>query len=60
MMRHDIAGVHTMLQKHLTQAHLAPILSLEEVEHWLLPRETVIDTYVVEVRIVILLFATLL
>ncbi|XP_046888726.1 glycylpeptide N-tetradecanoyltransferase 1-like isoform X1 [Hypomesus transpacificus] len=48
MMRHDIAGVHTMLQKHLTQAHLAPILSLEEVEHWLLPRETVIDTYVVE------------
>lgn len=48
--KEDFAGVHTLLQANLRKFHLSPILSLQEVEHWLLPRENVIDTYVVEVK----------
>lgn len=48
--KEDFAGIHTLLQANLRKFHLSPILSLQEVEHWLLPRENVIDTYVVEVK----------
>uniref|UniRef100_A0A8K9XAE2 Glycylpeptide N-tetradecanoyltransferase n=1 Tax=Oncorhynchus mykiss TaxID=8022 RepID=A0A8K9XAE2_ONCMY len=48
MTRGDVKGVHMLLQGYLKKYHLAPVLSQEEVEHWLLPRENVIDTYVVE------------
>ncbi|XP_029933953.1 glycylpeptide N-tetradecanoyltransferase 1-like isoform X2 [Myripristis murdjan] len=48
MTAEDIAGIHSLLQANLHQFHLSPVLSLQEVEHWLLPRENVIDTYVVE------------
>lgn len=47
----DLAGIHTLLQAKLRKFHLSKILSLQEVEHWLLPRENVVDTYVVEVNV---------
>lgn len=49
MNKEDIAGIHSLLQANLLKFHLSPILSLQEVEHWLLPKENVIDTYVVQV-----------
>ncbi|XP_070846921.1 glycylpeptide N-tetradecanoyltransferase 1-like [Chaetodon trifascialis] len=48
MTKADVAGIHSLLQANLRKFYLSPILSLQEVEHWLLPRENVIDTYVVE------------
>ncbi|MBN3312032.1 NMT1 tetradecanoyltransferase, partial [Atractosteus spatula] len=48
MQKKDVAMVHRLLQAYLKQFHLAPVMSLEEVEHWLLPQENIIDTYVVE------------
>ncbi|KAM3592207.1 uncharacterized protein V6R79_014737 [Siganus canaliculatus] len=48
MTKEDVAAIHSLLQANLCKFHLSPILSLQEVEHWLLPRENVIDTYVVE------------
>ncbi|XP_034050638.1 glycylpeptide N-tetradecanoyltransferase 2-like [Thalassophryne amazonica] len=48
MTKHDIPQVHSLLWENLGRFHLTPIFSLEEVEHWLLPRENVIDSYVVE------------
>ncbi|XP_029312312.1 glycylpeptide N-tetradecanoyltransferase 2-like [Cottoperca gobio] len=48
MTKEDAAGIHSLLQANLQKFHLSPMLSLQEVEHWLLPREKVIDTYVVE------------
>ncbi|KAM8836550.1 glycylpeptide N-tetradecanoyltransferase 1-like [Spinachia spinachia] len=44
----DVVGVHSLLQAKLSKFHLSSVMSLQEVEHWLLPREHVIDTYVVE------------
>ncbi|XP_034414938.1 glycylpeptide N-tetradecanoyltransferase 2-like isoform X1 [Cyclopterus lumpus] len=46
--KEDVVGVHSLLQANLCKFHLSSMLSLQEVEHWLLPRESVIDTYVVE------------
>ncbi|XP_044034402.1 glycylpeptide N-tetradecanoyltransferase 1-like isoform X2 [Siniperca chuatsi] len=46
--KEDVAGIWSLLQANLRRFHLSPILSMQEVEHWLLPRENVIDTYVVE------------
>ncbi|XP_039991510.1 glycylpeptide N-tetradecanoyltransferase 1-like isoform X2 [Xiphias gladius] len=48
MTKKDVAGIHSLLQTNSSKFHLSPVLSLQEVEHWLLPRENVIDTYVVE------------
>lgn len=49
--KEDLAGIHSLLQSNLHKFHLSPILSLQEIEHWLLPRENVIDAYVVEVKV---------
>lgn len=49
MTEEDAAGVHSLLQANLGKFHFSPMLSLREVEHWLLPGENVIDTYVVQV-----------
>lgn len=49
MTKEDVPGIHSLLQENLCKFQLSSILSLQEVEHWLLPRENVIDTYVVEV-----------
>ncbi|XP_033466892.2 glycylpeptide N-tetradecanoyltransferase 2-like [Epinephelus lanceolatus] len=48
MTKKDAAKVHSLLQANLGKFHLSPMLSLQEVEHWLVPRENVIDAYVVE------------
>ncbi|XP_051273523.1 glycylpeptide N-tetradecanoyltransferase 1-like [Dicentrarchus labrax] len=48
MTKEDVAGLHSLLKAYFRKFHLSPILSLMEVEHWLLPRDNVIDTYVVE------------
>jgi len=46
----DISAVHKLLTEYLKQFHLTPVMSREEVEHWFLPQENIIDTFVVEVR----------
>lgn len=51
MTKKDVPGVHRLLLEYLSQFHLAPVMSLDEVEHWLLPQENIIDTYIVVVRI---------
>ncbi|KAM6897016.1 glycylpeptide N-tetradecanoyltransferase 2-like [Xenentodon cancila] len=48
MTKDDVGLIHTLLQKNLSELHLSNLLSPQDVEHWLLPRENVIDTYVVE------------
>ncbi|XP_062334537.1 glycylpeptide N-tetradecanoyltransferase 1-like [Osmerus eperlanus] len=48
MTRKDVPAVHRLLLGYLSQFHLAPTMSPEEVEHWLLPQENIIDTYLVE------------
>lgn len=49
MTKRDVVGTHSLLQKTSSKYHLSPVLSPQEIEHWLLPQENVIDTYVVEV-----------
>uniref|UniRef100_UPI00398F716F glycylpeptide N-tetradecanoyltransferase 2 isoform X1 n=1 Tax=Pristiophorus japonicus TaxID=55135 RepID=UPI00398F716F len=48
MEQKDIKRVQELLFNYLKQFELAPVMSEEEVIHWLLPRENIIDTYVVE------------
>uniref|UniRef100_A0A8C9XIF0 Glycylpeptide N-tetradecanoyltransferase n=2 Tax=Sander lucioperca TaxID=283035 RepID=A0A8C9XIF0_SANLU len=48
MTKEDVVGIHSLLQANLRKFYLSPVLSLLEIEHWLLPRGNVIDTYVVE------------
>uniref|UniRef100_A0A674GGY8 Glycylpeptide N-tetradecanoyltransferase n=1 Tax=Taeniopygia guttata TaxID=59729 RepID=A0A674GGY8_TAEGU len=44
----DIPAVHKLLTEYLKQFHLTPVMSREEVEHWFVPQENIIDTFVVE------------
>ncbi|KAG5854814.1 hypothetical protein ANANG_G00041760 [Anguilla anguilla] len=48
MTRKDVPEVHRLLQEYLRQFNLAPVMSCEEVEHWLTPQENIVDTFVVE------------
>ncbi|XP_061677092.1 glycylpeptide N-tetradecanoyltransferase 2 isoform X1 [Syngnathoides biaculeatus] len=48
MERHDVRQVTDLLQKYLRRFQLAPSMNDEEVAHWFLPQENIIDTYVVE------------
>ncbi|KAF7666603.1 hypothetical protein LDENG_00100340 [Lucifuga dentata] len=48
MTKGDVLQIHLLLQENFHKFHLSPNLSPQEAEHWLLPRENVIDTYVVE------------
>ncbi|NXW04249.1 NMT1 tetradecanoyltransferase, partial [Fregetta grallaria] len=48
MEHRDISAVHKLLTEYLKQFHLTPVMSREEVEHWFLPQENIIDTFVVE------------
>lgn len=45
----DGPAVHALLEDYLKRFQLRPAFSEQETLHWLLPRENVIDTYVVEV-----------
>uniref|UniRef100_W5KFS1 Glycylpeptide N-tetradecanoyltransferase n=1 Tax=Astyanax mexicanus TaxID=7994 RepID=W5KFS1_ASTMX len=44
----DVPQVQTLLTEYLRGFQLFPILNQEEVQHWFLPRDGVVDTYVVE------------
>ncbi|KAF6735362.1 Glycylpeptide N-tetradecanoyltransferase 2 [Oryzias melastigma] len=48
MTKEDAPRILSLLQEHLCKFKLSPVLSQPQLEHWLLPRENVIDTYVVE------------
>ncbi|MBZ3874203.1 Glycylpeptide N-tetradecanoyltransferase 2 [Sciurus carolinensis] len=47
----DIKAVRELINTYLKQFHLAPVMDEEEVAHWFLPQEHIIDTFVVEVKI---------
>lgn len=49
MERRDIPQVTQLLQKYLKRFQLAPTMGEQDVAHWFLPQENIIDTYVVEV-----------
>jgi len=44
----DVAGVHKLLTQYLAKFDVAPIFTVEEVEHYFLPRRGVMNSYVVE------------
>lgn len=50
--------MHRLLLEYLSQFHLAPVMSPEEVEHWLLPQENIIDTYLVVVSTIVKMYTT--
>ncbi len=45
----DALQVQTLLNKFLEKYKMAPHFSMEEIQHWFLPRDGVIHGYVVEV-----------
>ena len=50
MERGDIPAVFHLLNKYLKRFDLAPLFqSQEEIEWWLIPRDNIVTTYVVEV-----------
>ena len=50
MERGDVLAVFRLLNQYLARFDLVPVFQSEaEVEWWLLPRENIITTYVVEV-----------
>lgn len=48
MEKEHVPQVHSMLSEYLDKFELAPLFSLEEVEHWFLPQQDVVNSYVVE------------
>ena len=48
MSKKHVAGVHELLCNYLKKFQLHVNFSPEEIEHWLLPRNKVINTYVIE------------
>ena len=48
MVPEDVPSAHALLTSYLKQFKLAPQLSEEEFVHWLLPREGVVDCFVVK------------
>ncbi|PON96188.1 LOW QUALITY PROTEIN: Myristoyl-CoA:protein N-myristoyltransferase [Trema orientale] len=48
MKPHDVPEVTRPLKEYLSQFTIAPILDEKDVEHLLLPKEDVMDSYVVE------------
>jgi len=49
MKKEDIDAVQKLLNNYLNKFEVAPVFSREDVEHWLIPRDEVIFSYVVEV-----------
>ncbi|CAL5439484.1 unnamed protein product [Camellia sinensis] len=48
MESHDVPAVTRLLRNYLSQFLVAPDFDENDVEHWLLPRENVVDSYLVE------------
>lgn len=44
----DVNGVHTLLTRYLKKFHLRILFTPDEVAHWMLPREGVISSFVVD------------
>lgn len=42
----DVESAHALLVQHLTQFQLVTMFTKEEFEHWMMPREGVVTTYV--------------
>lgn len=57
MERRDVRQVTELLEAHLRRFQLAPSMGEEEVTHWFLPQENIIDTFVVEVTISLGIFS---
>lgn len=45
---HDVPAVTRLLRNYLMQFAVAPDFDENDVEHWLLPKENVVDSYLVE------------
>ncbi|KAL0429914.1 UNVERIFIED_CONTAM: Glycylpeptide N-tetradecanoyltransferase 1 [Sesamum radiatum] len=45
---HDVPAVTRLLRNYLKQFVVAPDFDEDDVEHWLLPKEDVVDSYLVE------------
>ncbi|XP_042052403.1 glycylpeptide N-tetradecanoyltransferase 1-like [Salvia splendens] len=45
---HDVPAVTRLLRSYLNQFAVAPDFDENDVEHWLLPKEDVVDSYLVE------------
>ncbi|CAK9171893.1 unnamed protein product [Ilex paraguariensis] len=45
---HDVPAVTRLLRNYLKQFDVAPDFDENDVEHWLLPRENVVDSFLVE------------
>ncbi|NXE05167.1 NMT2 tetradecanoyltransferase, partial [Lophotis ruficrista] len=48
MEQKDTKAVQELINTYLKQFNLAPVMDEEEVAHWFLPRDHIIDTFVVE------------
>jgi len=48
MTKKDAAQVHVLLSEHLKKYEVHPEFSLAEVKHLLLPKDNIVDSYVVE------------
>jgi len=49
MREDDVDAVHKLLNTYLNKFDVAPIFSIEDIKHWLVPKEDVVFSYVVEV-----------
>ena len=49
MQQKDTPAVAELLRNYLKSFKIAPVFSNEEVAHWFVPRDMVINAYVVEV-----------
>lgn len=47
MTKADVKQAHKLLVNYLNKFQLAPLFSLEEFEHWFLPRPEIVDSFVV-------------
>lgn len=45
---HDVPAVTRLLRNYLKQFAVAPDFDVDDVEHWLLPKEDVVESYLVE------------
>ncbi|XP_025093636.1 glycylpeptide N-tetradecanoyltransferase 1-like isoform X2 [Pomacea canaliculata] len=44
----DVADAYKLLAQYMQKFDLAPVFSKEEFRHWFIPRENIVDSYVVE------------
>ncbi|XP_046747796.1 glycylpeptide N-tetradecanoyltransferase 1 [Diprion similis] len=48
MLYTDVTQAHELLGRYLEKFDLAPVFSLEEFQHWFLPQNGIVDSFVVE------------